>query len=65
MKVLILDEKTWELAKKKIKAELHCAETQVSFCRGIRKRYGTRSWNEPWARKRHIEAIRLAKLLTQ
>jgi hypothetical protein len=65
MKVLILNDHTWALAQKKIKQELHCAQTEASVCRSVRKRENRRHWNEVWIRKRHIEALRLAKLLNQ
>jgi hypothetical protein len=65
MKVLVLSDELWALARKKIEAELDCASTQAMWARGIRKREPYRLWNEAWIRKRHIEAIKLAKILKQ
>jgi hypothetical protein len=65
MKVLVLDDATWALARKKIEAELNCASTAASLALGVRRREHRRPLNEAWIRKRHIEAIKLAKLLKQ
>lgn len=66
MKVLILDEASWALAKQKIEAELHCASTAASWIRGWNRRHAkARHWDEKRVRKRHWEAIRLAKILSQ
>lgn len=70
MKILVLDDKTWELARKKILAELSCAETNAALCRSWnnrQRRAGSpvRWWDEKWIRKRHWEALRLAKILKQ
>jgi hypothetical protein len=65
MKVIILSDELWALAKSKIEAELHCASTEASLIRGWNKRHGAHSYSEKWVRKRHWEAIRLAKILKQ
>ena len=65
MKVLVLSDELWTLAQKKIEAELNCASTAASLARAVWRREHRRSLNEAWIRKRHIEAIKLAKLLKQ
>jgi hypothetical protein len=65
MKVLVLDDKTWELAKKKLEDLLRCCQTDVALVRAFRRRHGVSSIQEAYVRKRHWEAIRLAKILKQ
>jgi hypothetical protein len=68
MKVIILSDELWALAKSKIEQELDCASANASLVRGWNRRHArekTRLWSEKWVRKRHWEAIRLAKILKQ
>jgi hypothetical protein len=65
MKVLVLSDELWALARKKIEDELNCASTSAFLARAVRRREHRRLLNEAWIRKRHIEAIKLAKILKQ
>jgi hypothetical protein len=66
MKVLVLEDELWVLAKKKIQAELDRTSLNAAMVRGWNKRRhdGTRLWCEAWVRKDHIEAIRLSRILS-
>jgi hypothetical protein len=61
LKVIILDDATWTLAKKKLEEELHCASVAASLLRAWEKRNGCKYISAAWIRKRHIEAIRLCR----
>jgi hypothetical protein len=65
MKVLVLDDKTWALAKKKLEELLRCTQSDAALVRAFRRRHGVSSMQEAYIRKRHWEAIRLAKILKQ
>jgi hypothetical protein len=64
MKVLVLEDDLWVLAKKKIQAELDRTSLNASMVRSKRHHDGTRPWCEKWVRKDHIEAIRLSRILS-
>lgn len=63
MKVLLLDDRTWGLVRKKLEAELSCASTNAALMRAWEKRHGCRWCSAKWVRKRHIEALRLARVI--
>jgi hypothetical protein len=66
MKVLLLSDAQYELAKRKVAQLVNCTDTNVQLMRGWKRRNpGSAYLGEALVRKDHIEAIRLARILEQ
>jgi hypothetical protein len=64
MKILMVSDKDWALVKRKVEEELHCAGVDVMLARAFRREKGVGWYGEKWNRKRHIEALRLKRIIS-
>jgi hypothetical protein len=66
MKVLLLTDAQYELAKRKVAQLVHCTDTNAELMRGWKQRNpGCKYLGEALIRRAHIEAIRLHRILEQ
>lgn len=61
MKVLLLSDELFELAKKKIQQEYDCAQTAVCMAKAWERMYNLHYYNMARLRKRRLEAHRLLR----
>jgi hypothetical protein len=64
MKVILLSDKDWQLAKTKLEHYLHCTTVNADLLKAQKRSHpGGQALAEKWIRKNHIEAIHLARVI--